>query len=178
MIQRKQTLFLFIAVCALALCFMYPIATFTAQGQVGQKVTGQLNLIAKDNPDMINQIANCEDTEISQSITGIKTWPLLVLTLCVIAIALVSIFLYKKRVLQMRIVACGFLLCVINVFLIFIWAVDKWCDSATQAMACTDVNLHWGISTWAPIVAIVFLFLAQRAIKKDEEKVRAADRLR
>jgi hypothetical protein len=28
------------------------------------------------------------------------------------------------------------------------------------------------------IVAIVLMFLAQRSIKKDEEKVRAADRLR
>ena len=32
--------------------------------------------------------------------------------------------------------------------------------------------------TIIPIVTVILLFLAQRAIKKDEMKVRAADRLR
>ena len=45
-------------------------------------------------------------------------------------------------------------------------------------MACTDVQVTYGVSTWAMIAAAVLRLLAQRSIKKDEEKVRAADRLR
>jgi C4-dicarboxylate transporter len=45
-------------------------------------------------------------------------------------------------------------------------------------MACTEVHVTYGVATWAIIAAVVLMFLAQRFIKKDEEKVRAADRLR
>ena len=74
--------------------------------------------------------------------------------------------------------AVGFLLGVVDLFLIFIWAVDAFVDQATRAMSCTDVHVTYGVSTWAIIAAVVLMFLAQRYIKKDEEKVRAADRLR
>ena len=87
-------------------------------------------------------------------------------------------FLFKKRVTQMRVVAIAFLLGVVDIFLIFIWAVDSYISKVTVPMACTDIDVHYGIGTWCPIVAVILMFLAQRAIKKDEEKVRAADRLR
>jgi cytochrome b561 len=86
--------------------------------------------------------------------------------------------MYKNRVRQMRVVAVGFLLGVVDLFLIFIWAVDSFVDQATQAMACTEVHVSYGVATWAIIAAVVLMFLAQRFIRKDEEKVRAADRLR
>jgi len=108
----------------------------------------------------------------------IKTWPLMVLTLLSIAITLVSIFIYKKRTTQMKVVAVGFLLCVVDIFLIFIWAVDKYIKAVTTPMACTDIQTHYALGAFLPIVAAVLLFLAQRSIKSDEEKVRAADRLR
>ena len=78
----------------------------------------------------------------------------------------------------MRVVAVGFLLGVVEVFLIFIWAVDAFVDKATRAMACTEVDVDYGIGTWCAVLAVIMLFLAERSIRKDEEKVRAADRLR
>ncbi len=36
----------------------------------------------------------------------------------------------------------------------------------------------YSVATWAAVAAVALLFLAQRAIKRDEAKVRAADRLR
>ena len=177
MIQRKQTLFLLIAIAALAMCFMYPVAAFTAKSPLGVKVSGELNLIPKDNPDMMAEILNGEPVTMNQK-GFIKVWPLTTLTILAAAIALVGLFLYKKRVLQMRVVAVAFLLGVIDIFLIFIWAVDSFVEKVTAPMSCTDTNVHYGLGTWLPIAAVVFLFLAQRSIKKDEEKVRAADRLR
>jgi ABC-type phosphate/phosphonate transport system permease subunit len=177
MIQRKQTIFLILAACAFAVSFMFPIASFEAKAPLGVPVTGHLRLIAKEVPETMSQILNGEPVEIGQR-AYVNTWPLIALTIVAALIALGSIFLYKNRVRQMRVVAVGFLLGVIDIFLVFIWAVDSFVDQATQAMAGTDVKTTYGIATWAMIVAIVLMFLAQRSIKKDEEKVRAADRLR
>lgn len=177
MIQRKQTLFLFLAVCALAMSFMYPIASFNAMAPLGMPVKGELNMLAKAEPDTMSQIMNGEIVEIGQR-SYVKTWPLAVLTIFSGVVALASIFFYKNRMLQVRVVAVAFLLGVIDLFLIFIWAVDAFVDQATQAMACTEVQTTYGVATWAIIAAVVLMFLAQRFIRKDEEKVRSADRLR
>ena len=177
MIQRKQTIFLLLAACAMALCFVFPIASFEAKAPLGMPVTGQFTMIPKDVPETMSQILNGEPVEIGQC-GYVKTWPLVVLTIASGLIALGSIFMYKNRVRQMRVVAVGFLLGVVDLFLIFIWAVDSFVDQATQAMACTEVHVSYGVATWAIIAAVVLMFLAQRFIRKDEEKVRAADRLR
>lgn len=177
MIQRKQSLFLMLAACLFAACFLFPIASFDAVAPMGNKVTGDLNLVAKDVPEMMSQILNGEDVTMGQK-GFINIWPLTVLTILTAALALVCIFLYKNRVRQMRLVAVAFLLGVIDVFLIFIWAVDAYIGKVTTPMACTEINVHYGLSVWMAIAGVVLLFLAQRSIKKDEEKVRAADRLR
>lgn len=177
MIQRKQTVFLLLAALLLVMCFMFPIASFRGSAPLGVPVTGDLNLVAKDVPETMSQILNGEPVVMGQR-GFVNVWPLMVITIVVAAIALVSIFLYKNRVVQMRVVAVGFLLSVLNVFLVFIWAVDAFVDKASAAMACTEVKVTYGVSTWAMIAAAVLMLLAQRSIKKDEEKVRAADRLR
>ncbi len=177
MIQRKQSIFLLLAAIALVFCFAFPIATFTATASLGAPVSGALNLIPQDNPDLMDEILNGQPVTMGQK-GFIKIWPLMVLTLLGIAIALVSIFLYKNRRTQMKVVAVGFLLSVVDIFLIFIWAVDKYVTAVTTPMACTDIHTHYAVGAFLPIAAAVFFFLAQRSIKADEEKVRAADRLR
>jgi hypothetical protein len=177
MIQRKQSIFLLLAAIALVFCFAFPIATFNAKAPLGVPVSGALHLIPKDNPEMMNEILNGQPVTMGQK-GFIKTWPLMVLTLATIAIALVSIFFYKNRPTQMKVVAVGFLLTVVDIFLIFIWAVDKYIKAVTTPMACTDIHTHYAVGAFLPIVAAILFFLAQRSIKADEEKVRAADRLR
>ena len=51
-------------------------------------------------------------------------------------------------------------------------------DHVAQAMNTGDPKVTWMAAAYAPIVAIVFFVLAHRGIKKDEMKVRAADRIR
>lgn len=177
MIQRKQSIFLLLAAIALVFCFAFPMATFTAKAPLGVPVSGALNLIPKDNPELRNEILSGQPVTMGQK-GFIKTWPLMTLTLVAIAIALVSIFLYKNRPTQAKVVAVGFLLTVVDIFLIFIWAVDKYVKVVTTPMACTDIQTRYAASAFLPIVAAVFFFLAQRSIKADEEKVRSADRLR
>lgn len=177
MIQRKQSLFLLVAICAMAMCFTFPVVTVTSTSGWGAAVSGELNLIAKTNPYMMDQVANSEAVVMSQK-GYVSLWPLTLLTIASALVALVALFMYKNRVRQMRVVAVGYLLAVIDFALIFVWAVDAYVAKVTEVLKCTDVNVHYGIGTWLPLVAVVLMFLAQRSIRKDEEKVRAADRLR
>ena len=180
MIQRIQSFWLVLAACCMALCFMVPTAEYHATMEsTGQEVEAALNLVAKDNPDMMNQILSGTDVvEYSQRASGFKTWPLTVLAIIIGGIALLCIFLYKNRVSQMRVAAIGFLLNVIYVFLLFFWAVDAYGKIVGQSMGTSDLSVTWQAGAYAPIAAIVFFILAHRGIKKDEQKVRAADRLR
>ena len=180
MIQRIQSIYLLLAFLAMAACFMFPTATFTAVGAHGEEVSGELNLIPKaDREAQYYAQIEAGQPEVAMGQRGyVKTWPLVVLTLLTAAVTLVSIFLFGNRVRQMRIVAVGFLLGVVDVFLIFIWAIDTYVTNASAPLQCEDPQVAYGVGTWCPIVAIVLMFLAQRAIKKDEVKVRAADRLR
>ena len=179
MIQRIQSLLLLLAACAIMTLFVFPIAKYQGQTSVGTTVSAELKLIPESNPQMLDQITSGGDVVVDQA-SFIKVWPLTVLAVVVGLIALVSIFLYRNRMLQMRLVAVGFLLNVVYVFLVFFWAVDKF-DTVIRALpefVQSDLAMTYSLGTWTPIVSVVLLFFAQRAIKSDEAKVRAADRLR
>ena len=164
----------------MALCFMVPVAEYHMEiASMEQTVVSELNLVAKDVPDCTEQmLVQGATIEYGQKLTGFATWPLVVLAILTGAVALVSIFLYSNRVAQMRVVAVAFLLNVVYVFLVFFWAVDAYAKIVEQAMNAADPRVTWYVGAYAPIVSLVFLVLAHRAIKKDEMKVRAADRLR
>lgn len=180
MIQRMQSLWLALAVCCMALCFMFPVAKYHLDmPATGQTAEARLDLIAQDNADMFDQIQNMAPVvEYSQKVSGFHSlWLVLVAALTGV-MALVCIFLYRNRVRQMRLVAVAFLLNVVFVFLLFFWAVDAYGNEFTRAMGGGDMTVTWYVGAYAPIASIVFLVLAHRGIKRDEEKVRAADRLR
>lgn len=178
MIQRIQSFYLILAVCALALCFMFPVAKLTLVSNNQAMAHAELELIAKDVPaDMLTQIESGLDVAMSQK--GIfHVWPITILAGLAGVIALVAIFLYKNRMRQVRVVACGFLLNVIYIGLVFLWATDGFGKVLAGLIPCESVSVAYGVGTWASVASLVLLFLAQRAIKRDEAKVRAADRLR
>lgn len=168
----------------MALCFMFPVAKFKTPDN---KVYAQYSLIKSQ---ALNQASESEVSVIGEDFDQIggnmsklgyakaPEWPLLALVVAVIAIALVSIFLYANRTRQVRVVAVGFLLNVIYIFLIFIWAVDAFLKPIKQSFVDCDWNTTYSVATWAPVVSAIFFFLAQNAIKRDEKKVRDADRIR
>ena len=184
MIQRIQSFYLVLAACAMALCFMFPVAKYKTPDN---QVYAQYSLIKSQ---ALNQTSESEVSVIGEDFDQIggnmsklgyakaPVWPLLALVVAVIAIALVSIFLYANRTRQVRVVAVGFLLNVIYIFLIFIWAVDAFLKPIKQSFVDCEWNTTYSVATWAPVVSAVFFFLAQNAIKRDEKKVRDADRIR
>ena len=180
MIQRIQSLWLVLAVCCMALCFMFPVAQYQLSiPSTQQTVEARLDLIAKSNPDMLVQMQNIEPVvTFSQSDSGFQTWLLIVVAALVGVMTLLCIFMYSNRVRQMRLVAVAFLLNVAYVFLLFFWAVDAYGKMVAQTMNADAPEVTWFVGAYAPIVSIVFFILAHRGIKKDEVKVRAADRLR
>ncbi len=88
MIQRKQTIFLLLALAVSSLLFFIPIALITANGQ---------NLILK--------ISEIHDTN-----NGVNTMPDLVLLSIICLISCITILLYKNRTFQLR-------LCIANILL-------------------------------------------------------------
>ena len=163
----------------MVLCLLLPVAKYgyIDHPTEGQRTEARLDLFAHDGPDMASQMGEPVVTY-SQRMTGMETWPLVTLVLFCGAIALGSIFLFKRRTLQVRIVAVGFLLNVVYAFLVFFWAVDRYADLLSAGMGGAQPEVSWQVGAFAPLVSLVFFFLAQRAIKKDEALVRAADRLR
>ncbi|MBP5548028.1 MAG: DUF4293 domain-containing protein [Bacteroidales bacterium] len=185
MLQRIQSFYLVLVVVGIVLMFKFPIVTFTSTTASGD-VEAALKLLPTESvmTDDGMDYKYVGDDAVHMS----GKWILSISTLLVGLIALVSIFLYKNRVLQMRVVAFAFLFNVITIFLIFFWAINGTGGSggylaALQAAGPSLMGDEIAINmltpgTITPIVTVILLFLAQRAIKKDEMKVRAADRLR
>ncbi len=85
------------------------------------------------------------------------------------ALALISIFLFKNRKLQ-------FVLGRLNILLNFtLLALFMYRLLNTPGETQVSEN---GVGTLLPVLSIVFLVLANRAIKKDENLVKSVDRLR
>ncbi len=97
-------------------------------------------------------------------------WGLLVTTILIPVLALIDIFLFKKRLLQARLNIFLAMLCLgyYGVLAIYVW----------QAKLALGVD--WHVLPWAsiPLVYFVFTLMATRRILKDEALVRAADRIR
>ena len=84
-------------------------------------------------------------------------------------VALYTIFKYKKRNLQQLL---NWLNIVINFTLLGIF-VYQMLNSSGEGIISEK-----GVGVFVPVLSIVFLFLANKAIRRDEKLVKSADRLR
>lgn len=154
MIQRIQTVYLLIAAFLLAFFFFVPFSTFMVE------------------PQMVKYLFLVSGL-LSEGITNesiYSTLPLLILSILVFAISMVTIFLFKKRMIQIR-------LCVINtVLLIGMQGLLYYYVVAVSKLLLTNPN--YSIIFIFPAVSAVLCFLALRTIAKDEALVRSLERLR
>ena len=157
MIQRIQSLYLLLVVLICGMLFLFPIAEYTKDASIYVfDVLGIKNITDKSNPIEI-----------------ISTLPVLLILIVVMLTELISIFLFKNRKLQIRICSLNILLLTALLATIF-WYSDK----AETAIGQEGAITSFSIGAVVPIVALMFTFLAIRSIKKDEELVRSADRIR
>lgn len=149
MIQRIQTLYL-LAVVALGVALIWlPVVQFVTPEDVELQVY-ELSALG------------------GVPLQGL--WGLLVTTVLIPVLALVDIFLFKKRLLQARLNIFTVMLCLgyYGVLAIYIW----------QANLALGVEWHILPCASFPLVCMVLTLMATRRILKDEALVRAADRIR
>ena len=155
MIQRIQSVYLLIAAVASFLIFAFPLGEIMVQGAEFQFDVFGLEKITS------------ETTE-----TVFNTYLLVALSAIAGLISLADIFLFKNRKLQVKVAQGNMILNTLLLVGIFYFT-----DQATK----TDGNsamMHYQVGIVMPIIALIFLILANRSINKDEELVRSADRLR
>nr|NQU90676.1 DUF4293 domain-containing protein [Bacteroidota bacterium] len=162
MVQRIQSVFLFFVFICSILIFLFPIATYLSEVHNLKFFLCSLRDFSKDpfNEMMAGQ----------KQVTEWVTLPLSILQLMIGIISLITIFMFKRRMLQIRLNYLNIFLIVLLVGGIFYYA--SILENETQSIAA------YGIGGIFPLLSIVFLFLANNFVRRDEKLVRSADRLR
>ena len=154
MIQRIQSIYLFVAAIVTAFTFIFPFAEY-----LKDNTTYLLNITGLTNNSTPNTIFNA--------------YPLLLLVILCLIISIITILLYKNRILQARLCNLNILLYVMLIAGIFFYS-----DKAEQELGIEGLLTTFKFGSIAPILSIILTFMANRAIRKDEALVRAADRIR
>lgn len=153
MIQRIQTIYLLLSAILSAIFIFAPFAYFETD----------LHYFF-DNFGIHYQ-------ENSETKTLINAYPLLILSITAIVLIMTSIFLYKKRKLQIRFSSFALLL-EIGSYILIAYYVYYYADANISAL------VNWQISIVIPMVNTVLIYLAIRGILKDEALIRSLDRIR
>lgn len=154
MIQRIQTVYLLIAEMLIGALFFVPFAEIAGKdGSIYQFDIKGIYL---------------EGIQKAEIIYG--STPLVILWVMSMILILVTIFKYKNRILQMR-------LATINVFILLGLAGLIYYYVVSSAKILAGVY-SLTIYLVFPVIAAILIYLAIRAIRKDELLVRSIDRIR
>ena len=162
MLQRIQTIYLFISGIIILLLLYFPYIT----------------IISENNNEFSIQITSWGIDLISGTsnvfVTNLTT---ITVSLIIIVSGLLSFFIisiYKKRQLQIKLGKINLILLTALLVLMMFFI-----DNAMELLMCKN-NCSRSLSTgiFFPVTAIIFSFLANRSIKKDEDKVRDTNRIR
>ena len=154
MIQRIQSIYLLLVLILGTLHFFIPFADFYVGGNfiADIKATG-----IEFNPNAV----------ITASVN------MILLTLCIVVIDLltiITVFLYKKRRMQILLVKINMVFEIISVVIMFLLA--------DIIKAAINAEVKYYFAAVFPLISLVLLYFTLRAINKDEELLKAADRLR
>ena len=152
MIQRIQSVYLLVVTILLVVTMCQPVGSFIAADGVNASVFKPLGVTLADGSFQ-------------------STWGMFgILLLCAI-VALGTIFLFRNRMLQVRMTIFNSLL-LIGYYIVaaVFWYMLK------SKLGADSFQLGWALCL--PAVCIILNYLAFRAIFSDEVKVKAADRLR
>ena len=154
MIQRIQTLWLFLAAALCALSIVFPMAHFAADADTF--ALGAYGL-RPDGGDIV-----------------VRTPYMAVMLDIACLLPLVTIFLYNRRMLQFRLCVAEIVLLVGAQGLMLIY-----CFLANRMFARMEFHaISVNVTLFLPVVATVFCWLAARGIMRDEIMVRSLDRIR
>jgi hypothetical protein len=158
MIQRIQSLYLLGVALLHTLLFYFPIW----QGKVAEAGNVEQSVEV-----MVHKTIILPDGASTSNTT------LLILNLVLAAGAFATIFLYKRRILQLKLSRLLVLISCVFIGLLFYTA-----EQAKPLLKGVNYTSSYEAGTYLPLAALLLLFLAGQAILRDERLVRSADRLR
>ncbi len=155
MIQRIQTVYLLIITVLSAVVFFLPVA------------------------GLYNQIDNIQYTLDYKGVSLVSenaakvvynTWALSAIPVIISILSLITIFLFKKRILQLRLTVFNLVIMLgyYGMLFLYLWL----------AKAKLNADWHLEFVTAFPLVCIILAGLAMRSISKDEALVRSLNRIR
>ena len=152
MIQRIQSIFLFVSLCFVIPIFFAPVAELVYN-------TGEI---------LSFNLSGFYMTEAGTATCINVPYSLMIFGILICALNLIIIFLYRHRVLQLR-------LCVYNILLLIgLMAVVLFTLYSLQNVR----SVSFSLPAVFPVVSIILHYLAFRGIRKDEMMVQALSRLR
>ena len=153
MLQRIQTVYLLLIVVLTITTLFLPLAVLQAGN------------------DLFSFDASGVSTLMGEPELIYPTWGLFALTAIIAIVALVTIFLFKRRILQIR-------LCVFNALLMlgFYGFFAYLAYNFTSSFAEMSLQVKFGLAF--PLINLILDYLAIRNIGADEALVRSLDRLR
>lgn len=156
MIQRIQSLHLLLAALCSAATWFLPVRTWTGDACLVFRTHGLLT---------------CDGALVADA--GLPI-PFQLLHSVIAALLVAAIFLFRNRPRQARVVRGLWLFAMAATVLQFIScnSIDAWLREGQGTSGA------YGPAFFLPIGTMLFAILAERAIRKDEELVRSADRLR
>jgi predicted membrane protein len=163
MIQRVQSLFLAAVLLCSILLYFTAIAAITASQQLYNfSIWG-----------LVNESSNPK-TEV------LATMILWLLNSGILLLSAFILFQFKKRNLQIRMARLLVFLQALLLVAIFYYfdQSEKHLVSQAALNSLTQDQVHYALGALLPIISILFTLLSIYFIKKDEELVRSADRLR
>ncbi|HVX51801.1 MAG TPA: DUF4293 domain-containing protein [Chitinophagaceae bacterium] len=146
MIQRIQSLWLLLASACAFLTMKFPFYT----GHLKTAVAAPAGIASVNTP-----------------LAAVDSIPIVTLTVASAICALITIFLFKDRKLQMRLTAANLVISIIIVALYFLNMKENYTDMGLPLITC--------VFTFA---VPVFLLLALRGMYRDQRLVKSMDRLR
>ena len=157
MIQRVQTIYLLLAAISLGAMFFFPLASFIG-GDKDQLIYFVYELVSKvpGSPP---------------SVPFYFIYPILVLAIMVILLSLFAIVQFKNRGAQLKMIRASMFLIMVMVGVFFFY-----CSPLLEKASGTLTEYE--IGSYMPLIALLFLTLANRGVMSDIKLLRSADRLR
>jgi hypothetical protein len=149
MIQRIQSLWFLLAAAAAALMFFFPVIELSAENTLFIYSYESISIAGIDNLIQSGYIV--------AALLGI-----------IGGLSLITIFLFKNRMLQMRI--CTFLILLILILAALI--------SFFSLSGKGNAPATMGLSAILPLIMMIFILMARRAVKRDDALVKSVDRIR
>ena len=153
--QRIQTFYLFTVTVLSVVLLMYPVAGLQTPGEsaVYELSVKGLCLITQDSSSFLS-----------------GAWVLTAITVLIPVLSVITIFSFKKRILQIRLIIITIVLLAgyYGLLFIYLWQFGK----------SLEAELYVEVIASFPLISIILEILALRAIGRDEALVKSLNRIR